>query len=151
MKMRHDSIIKLLIFIICIFLIIPLSAYNANAGGFHIGWGSVSIGTHPNGKKKSEKDGPPSYAPAHGYRAKYAYHYYPDSRIYFDVDRNVYFYLEGDNWRMSVSLPEHIQVHLTNHVTIEMDSDKPYTQFEDHYRKYPPGQLKKKAKLPKWK
>ena len=149
--MRLDGITKLSIFIVCMFLIIPMSACNATGGGIHIDWGSVSISSNPNGNKKAGKGGPPAHAPAHGYRAKYAYHYYPDSRIYFDVNRNVYFYLEGDNWRMSVSLPEHMQIQLTNHVTIEMDSDKPYTQFKEHYSKYPPGQLKKKAKWTKWK
>jgi hypothetical protein len=131
------------------FLIISLSACNATGGGIHIDWGTMSINNHPKEKKKAGKGGPPSHARAHGYRAKYAYHYYPDSRVYFDNNRNVYFYLSGDNWRMSVSLPEHIRVQLTNHVTIEMDSDKPYTHFEEHNRKYPPGQLKKKVKWTK--
>jgi hypothetical protein len=30
-----------------------------------------------------------------------------------------------------------------------MDTDKPYTRYEEHKRKYPPGQLKKKKKK-KW-
>jgi hypothetical protein len=28
-------------------------------------------------------------------------------------------------------------------VVIEMDSDKPYTHFDSHKKKYPPGQRKK--------
>lgn len=27
-----------------------------------------------------------------------------------------------------------------------MDTDKPYTHYQEHKRKYPPGQLKKKGK-----
>jgi hypothetical protein len=61
----------------------------------------------------------------------------------------VYFYLEGDHWRMSVFLPSQLRVQLGAYVTIEMDSDKPYTRFEEHKRKYPPGQLKKKKKWTK--
>jgi hypothetical protein len=60
--------------------------------------------------------------------------------------RKVYFYLEGGAWKMSVSLPDHLRVKLGEHVTIEMDTDKPYTKFEEHKNKYPPGQAKKGKK-----
>jgi hypothetical protein len=50
---------------------------------------------------------------------------------------------------MSLSLPQDIGFRLDDYVTIEMDTDKPYTRYEEHKRKYPPGQLKKKKKK-KW-
>jgi hypothetical protein len=40
-------------------------------------------------------------------------------------------------------------MQLADHVTIEMDSDRPYTKFSEHKRKYPPGQMKKKKKWAK--
>lgn len=92
---------------------------------------------------KDKKGGPPSHAQAHGYRAKYSYRYYPSARAYFDVQRKVYFYLEGSNWQMSVSLPSALKVQLGDSVAIEMDSDKPYTQFEQHKRTYPATRLHK--------
>jgi len=58
------------------------------------------------------KGGPPPHAPAHGYRAKHTYYYYPSAYVYFDISRKVYFYLEGDKWRMSVSLPHGLHVRL---------------------------------------
>ncbi len=94
--------------------------------------------------------GPPPHAPAHGYRAKYRYYYYPSAQVYFDVTRKAYFYMEGGRWRMSVSLPEYLRVRLGSHVTIDMDTDKPYTHFAEHKKKYPPSQLKKKDKKKKW-
>jgi hypothetical protein len=75
--------------------------------------------------------------------------YYPYSSVYFDTYRKVYFYIEGNMWRMSVSLPQEIHVKLGDHVSIEMDIDKPYIHYEEHKHKYPPGQLKKKGKK-KW-
>lgn len=93
---------------------------------------------------EKRKGGPPPHAPAHGYRAKYAYLYYPSTCVYFDVHRKCYFYLEGNSWKVSLSLPKHLLVRLGDHVTIEMDTDKPYTNFKEHKRKYPPGKLKKK-------
>jgi hypothetical protein len=89
-------------------------------------------------------NGPPSHAPAHGYRRNHAYRYYPSAQVYFSPERNTYFYLEGSTWRMSASLPLNLQVRLGDHVTIEMDSDTPYRDFDKHKSKYPPGKLKKK-------
>ena len=37
------------------------------------------------------KQGPPPWAPAHGYRAKYQYYYYPSSYVYFDTKKKLYF------------------------------------------------------------
>lgn len=96
------------------------------------------------GNSKEVKTGPPDHAPAHGYRAKY--NYYPAAQVYFDTERKVYFYLDGDSWNMSVSLPKDIKIGLGDYVTIEMDTDKPYSKFKEHKVKYPPGQLKKKKK-----
>jgi hypothetical protein len=98
------------------------------------------------------KKGPPPWAPAHGYRAKHRYYYYPSSYVYFDTGRKLYFYLEGDNWRFGASLPVGIHVDVGDHVTLEMDTDKPYEFHADVVKKYPPGQLKKKDKSEKkWK
>ena len=83
------------------------------------------------------KNGPPAHAPAHGYRAKHTYRYYPSAQAYYDVDKRAYFYLEGEEWRVSVSLPISLKAKLGDYVTIGMDSDKPYTGFQDHRLKYP--------------
>jgi hypothetical protein len=92
------------------------------------------------------KKGPPPWAPAHGYRAKHKYYYYPSPHVYYDIGRKLYFYLEGDNWRFGVSLPTGIHIALSDHVTLEMDTDKPYEFHSDVIKKYPPGQMKKKKK-----
>jgi hypothetical protein len=101
------------------------------------------------GNPKVKKGGPPPHAPAYGYRAKYTYYYYPTAQVYFDITRKIYFYMDGTSWRMAVSLPTHLRVALADHVTIEMDSDKPYSKHEIHKKKYPPDQLKKKGKWKK--
>jgi len=113
----------------------------------------VQIGDEPSPvvvAKSKRKGGPPPHAPAHGYRAKYSYRYYPSCYVYFDLSRKCYFYLDGDNWKVSVSLPLHMRVQLGDYVSIEMDTDRPYTKFKDHKKKYPPGQLKKNKKQEKW-
>ena len=87
--------------------------------------------------------GPPPWAPAHGYRAKHRYHYYPASYVYFDVGRKVYFHFSGGQWRVSVSLPTEVRIDVGNYVVLEMDTDRPYTYHADVAKRYPPGQAKK--------
>ncbi|NIN01822.1 MAG: hypothetical protein GTO24_28100 [candidate division Zixibacteria bacterium] len=90
------------------------------------------------------KSGPPPWAPAHGRRAKYKYRYYPSHYVYYDVYRGVYFYIEGDGWRVSARLPSRIHLDYADYVYLEMKTAKPYEYFADHRAKYPPGQAKKK-------
>ena len=108
--------------------------------------GSVSYNMpHPEEPPHKEKKGPPAHAPAHGYRAKHMYHYYPAAEVYYDVERRVYFHLEGDNWHVAASLPTRYG-QLTAHVAIEVEGDEPYIYHKAHKKKYPPGQYKKKKK-----
>lgn len=97
--------------------------------------------------------GPPPHAPAWGYRAKYRYRYYPDAFVYFDIDRKIYFYLEGSNWKVSASLPSYYKSRLENYVVIEKESDTPYLNFKEDKKLYPPGRWKKQRHYPhgRWK
>jgi hypothetical protein len=109
-------------------------------------WTGCAVHTGGVVVEEKHKDGPPPHAPAHGYRAKHSYYYYPSTYVYFDVTRKVYFYMEGSVWRTTVSLPDSIRVKLGDHVAIDMDDDEPYREFESHKKKYPPGQMKKMEK-----
>ena len=122
------------------FFMISFTACSITSVGIHKGRGGPVIA----------KSGPPPHAKAHGHRAKHSYYYYPDACVYFDISRNQYFYLNGDIWRMTVSIPNSLHVRLGKHVAIEMDTDKPYTHFYSHKKKYPHGQLKKGKKGKKW-
>ena len=95
---------------------------------------------------KSKQKGPPPHAPAHGYRAKHQYRYFPSVSVYLDVSRGVYFYLGGSNWQATATLPQHLRVRLGHSVNIEMDTDKPYIHHRRHKKQYPPGRMKKNTK-----
>lgn len=131
--MNRIVMTKLFILLSCVLF---LFSFNSCITG-----GGIQIGGKP-----KPKGGPPSHAPAHGYRAKHNYHYYPSAQVYFDLSREVYFYLEGGAWKMSISLPDYLNVKIGDYVSIDMDTDKPYTRYAEHKKKYPPGQLKKKNK-----
>jgi hypothetical protein len=106
--------------------------------------GGIYVGEHP-----KPGGGPPPHAPAHGYRAQHTYRYYPSAQVYFDTSRRVYFYLDGQGWRVSTSLPGRFHIAVGDYVNIDMESDRPYTAFDKHKKKYPPGH-KKNKKDKKW-
>jgi len=136
-----------LIFLMLVLFTLTVIAGCGTSGGAGVKWGGgkdVVYDEPPVAKK-----GPPPWAPAHGHRAKYRYRYYPDCSVYYDTGRSLYFYLESDNWVVSVSLPNHLNVRLSSHVVIDMDTDKPYAYYSKHKEQYPPGQAKKN-KHKKW-
>jgi hypothetical protein len=135
MKMSYSFPIKSLIWFSFALLLFYLSGCSSTTAGVHTGGGPVVV-----------KSGPSPHAPAYGYRAKHTYRYYPDAYVYYDVTRKVYFYLEKGEWIMAVSFPNHLSVNLSEYVMIETENDKPYTEYDKHKQKYPPGQLKKKEK-----
>ena len=139
--MRQVRIRKLLILLSCVLFLFSYSACSTTEAGVCAGEEPYpAVGPPP------PTGGPPPHAPAHGYRAKHTYHYYPDDHVYFDISRSLYFYLEGDTWRVSASLPGNLRLQLGEYVTIELDSDEPYRHFEHHSAKYPPGQMKNREK-----
>jgi hypothetical protein len=72
-KMKRRHLLKLLMFLVITILIISVNGITL---------------------AKDKKNGPPKHAKAHGYRAKHTYQYYPDAKVYYDVSRGSYFYLE---------------------------------------------------------
>lgn len=134
--MNLYSLTKPLVFVLAVLFFISFSVLERAEGDPLFGCSTALA--------KNKAAGPPPHAKAHGYRAKYAYRYYPSAQVYYDVDRRAYFYLEGNSWRISVSLPNALRVQLGDFVTLDMDSDKPYVKFKEHKKSYPPGHLKNK-------
>ena len=120
-------------------------------GSFSIKWGkdTETEQQQVQNKSKPKKGGPPAHAPAHGYRAKHQYRYYPSSNVYKDTEKGIYFYLKGDNWEVGASLPLPLREGLGESVSLELDTDKPYIHHAEHVKKYPPKKSKGKKKN-KW-
>ena len=96
----------------------------------------VTIGKS-NSPSTASRQGPPAHAPAHGYRRKFGYHYYPDQNVYYARDRGTYFWLQGETWKVGVELPSHIALNLGGHVSIELDTQTPYEQHDAVAKKHP--------------
>ena len=88
-------------------------------------------------KHRPKNGGPPAQAPAHGYRAKHKYRYYPSQKVYHDTERGLYFYIKGDSWEVGASLPSHLKADLGESVILELETDKPYVHNAEHVKKYP--------------
>ena len=75
--------------------------------------------------------------PSHAHRL-HRYYYYPNAEIYFDVGRNMYFYVNSAGaWTFSVNLPVHLRSHLHNaYVEVEMEQDRPYLRHKYYKNKY---------------
>ena len=97
----------------------------------------------------THQDLPPAHAPAHGRRAQQRYHYqyFPDAQVYFDLNRQLYFYISDNRWKVGITLPDYFRLRLGDaRISLELDTDKPYRDFQTHKQKYPPGQAKQHKK-----
>lgn len=103
-------------------------------------FGGGPIVVEPQGRKT--KGGPPPWAPAHGYRAKHQYRYWPRNRVYYDTGRRLWFWLSGSSWRAGISLPVGLNLG-GGYVSLEMGTSKPYRYDKAVRTAYPPGIAKK--------
>ncbi len=115
---------------------------SAQGGSISIQWGDQGKGAPPP-QGKGKKGGPPPHAPAHGYRAKYEYRYYPCCRVYHDTARGVWFYIKGGDWAFGASLPANLQAELGHYVNLSMDTERPFEFNDEHRRQFPPEKFKK--------
>ena len=140
---RNNGLLPLMVIVTALTILFGCGT-SASVGVKTDGGDDVAIRQAPTAQK-----GPPPWAPAHGRRAKQRYLYFPDCPANYDTDRSVYFYIEGANWVVSASLPDRLSRKLGKYVVLELDTDEPYTYYNDHKKKYPPGQAKKN-KSKKW-
>jgi hypothetical protein len=130
-------------------LIVGFSSSSFAGGAVSVQWGNdPKPDCEDGGGKYKKKGGPPPHAPAHGYRAKHQYRYYPSCNVYHDPSRNMYFYMKGDGWAVGASLPTNLQSNLGVSVNLDMDTDKPYQHNAEHLKQYPkekykPGKIAK--------
>ncbi|TAN05772.1 MAG: hypothetical protein EPN38_10460 [Rhodanobacteraceae bacterium] len=80
---------------------------------------------------------PPSWAPAHGWRAKHQYVYYPSAEVYYEPASRMWFWLGGNGWQAGVSLPLALQGYVrVGGVNISLDVDRPYLQNDYVVHRY---------------
>ncbi|MFN6946967.1 MAG: hypothetical protein ACK4ND_18635 [Cytophagaceae bacterium] len=91
-------------------------------------------------KKATKGNGPPPWAPAHGYRAKTRHIYFQDYDTYYDLQRGVYISLGNGRWEVSARVPsplKGVNLKLANQIELDLDLDDPQRYYNDHKVKYP--------------
>lgn len=94
--------------------------------------------------------GPPPWAPAHGYRAKTKHIYFPEQNFYYDIEARNYIYLNGGRWSISASIPRpFININLGGapQVQLEFAGHNPYRENHIHVVKYKKPKKYKKVKV----
>ena len=81
---------------------------------------------------------PTPEAPTQGSPVRHQYRYYPESAVYMDTGRRLFFYRDGERWLATTILPAAFRVDWKNYVVLEMDTDKPYLRHAEVVKKYPP-------------
>jgi len=149
MKHRHFMAIGLVPFS----LLLGLSVLTAGCNSPRFVGVTIGDRGEPGYRVPDKRTGPPPHAPAHGYRKKVAYEYYPTANVYYDRSRKMYFYLVGNNWEMGVSLPSTLRVNVNETVYLELGTDRPYTYNTEHVkmRKHKHKAKKVKHKHHPWK
>ncbi|PSK90086.1 hypothetical protein [Taibaiella chishuiensis] len=91
----------------------------------------------------ARQNGPPAWAPAHGYRAK-NHVYFPDYYTFYDPSRNGYVYWQNNAWLFSRTVPSFMASVDLGRARIQVLGDlplatRPEPNFSRYYRMYPPG------------
>jgi len=120
-------------------LAVSTVGFAQSSGGVTIQWGDQPAPPPPPpAGVYQQQGGPPPHAPAHGYRAKHQYRYYPYQNVYYEQARGMYFYMSGNGWTFGASLPASLTVaSLGTYVSIGLDTGRPYEFNDDHVKKYP--------------
>lgn len=83
--------------------------------------------------------GPPPWAPAHGYRAKTRHIYFPDHNMYYDIQKASYIYFSNGKWSISAKVPSiFVGINLGRSSQVELDfyGDRPQLYNYSHKTKY---------------
>lgn len=67
--------------------------------------------------------GPPAHAPAHGWRAKNRYYFYPSCQVYYYPQRNCYIWRGPRGWVVTPKPPEKVVLRAEEAVTVDLDDD----------------------------
>lgn len=81
---------------------------------------------------------PTPEAPVRAVQPRHQYRYYPDSAVYMDTGRRLFFYRSGEKWLSTTLLPASIRVDWKNYVILDLDTDKPYQRHSETVKRYPP-------------
>jgi hypothetical protein len=102
---------------------------------------SVSVHQDTKAQTKKNENGPPSWAPAHGYRANTRHIFFPEHNIYFDLNRSVYIFIRAGEWQFSSRLPilyKRFNLRTAHQVELNLGTSTPHLFNTQHREQYKP-------------
>lgn len=102
---------------------------------------SLLLSTEIDAQSKGNGQGPPPWAPAHGFRAKTRFVYFPEYNFYFDLEKKVYIHFQAGKWTLSVELPARLgNLNLRNasKFELDLDIDNPQIYNAEHQMRFRP-------------
>jgi hypothetical protein len=86
---------------------------------------------------EQDRQGPPPWAPAHGWRRKHeTYYYYPAAQVYYYPSVRRFYWLEGREWKHSERLPRRFVIEEDKKIVLDLDYE-PHTQHARIINIYP--------------
>src|SRR5690348_17254251 len=82
-----------------------------------------------------EEHRPYAYEPGPYGPNYYAWYYYPDAEVYYEPNRQVYWWRDRDEWRSGPRAPGGIE--LRSHVRVDIHEREPWRHHEEIRREYP--------------
>ncbi|MBU0680776.1 MAG: hypothetical protein KKD73_05070 [Proteobacteria bacterium] len=76
----------------------------------------------------------------------YRYRYFPREQVYYDSNRNIYFYFSNNVWLSGPVLPRHIHIDINNYVTMELEGPNPHLHHKDVTKRYPQREYEKERR-----
>lgn len=139
---------KIIGLFLLISLIFTMDSYAQGRGNGNGKKGHPKAYKHHQGNHKGKQhqayrqQGPPPWAPAHGYRAK-QHVYFPDYHVFYDARRSGYVYWNNGNWAFSAVMPAFIANIDLGNARVQVMSEvplnaRPEIYYDDYYRTYPP-------------
>ena len=131
--MNHRNVIDKRLLVSGLMVVFVLGCTSAR-GDLGADWVSRKPSPHPS-VSLAPAQGQPLREPAHRSQAEHVYRYFPDSEVYYDTERRIYFYIEGGHWESDALLPYDLRQRLGRYETVKLFSDTPYEYHAAAYKK----------------
>jgi hypothetical protein len=138
--------IKFLSFFITVFLVITTNQVSFAEDKYKVQPSENSQIEILSEVNNSKKEGTQQQAPMPAASKRYSYRYYPSCYVYYSVDRNLYYYLKDDNWKICAFIPSDLKKKLDEYVSLKLDTSIPYIYHEEHIKKFSQTKSDKKKK-----
>ncbi len=104
-------------------------------------WAITGCGSYldyaPGNETSGGMEAPPPWEQDRGIGEEQHYYYYPQVKIYFNLEREVYYYFYEGQWQVASQLPANVKLR-GRRVRLDMFGEEPYNWQPEVEERYPP-------------